>query len=357
MTAPAPSPAVRRDIRAVIHRIERAAVAALGHDGAARLLVAVSGGADSSAALIALAERADRHHWHVEAAHADHGIAAPEVRAGFRDAARALARAFDVPLHLGCVDLDTAGSGVEAAARAARYAYLADCARRIGADAVVTGHTADDQVETVLLHLIRGSGLDGLTGMRPSAPLPIEPLSSHDAGAPPLVRPLLEVTRAQTQAVCRAFAVEFVDDPANRDLAFLRNRVRKELLPLLRELNPAVDAAIRRLAEAAHSDLEALAAAAAEAHASLVLPSRGGEPREGAIQVSRTALQSYPVALRRRLLRAWAERAGAAPLSAERTAALERLAERGGGTIELGVGVIASARAGQLSLRRRPGQP
>ena len=352
MTAPASPPRVPRDIRAIIHRIERATVAALGHDGAARLLVAVSGGADSSAALIALAERAARHGWHVEAAHLDHGIAAPQVRAGFRDAARALAQTFGLPLHTGCADLDPGGPGLEAAARAARYAYLAGCARRVGADAIVTGHTANDQVETVLLHLLRGSGLDGLTGMRPRAPLPID-----DSAAPPLVRPLLDVTRVETEAVCRAFGIPFALDPANRNPAFLRNRVRRELLPLMRELSPTVDSAIGRLAAAARLDRDALDAVAAQALTELAARSTETTPAGQETQVSRAALQGYPVGLQRRLLRAWAEQAGAGPLSAERTDALQRLVERGGGTVELAGGVSASASGDRLTLRRALGGP
>ena len=344
---PSPIPSPSRGSRAIIHRIEQATVAALGHAGAARLLVAISGGADSSTALIALTERAERHSWQIEAAYVDHGIAPSEVRVDFRQAVHALASACDVPLHIGSVDLDAQQTGLEASARSARYAWLADCAQQFGADAIVTGHTADDQAETILLHLIRGSGIDGLTGMRPRAPLPTDRTAS-----PALIRPLLEITRTETEATCRAFDIDAAHDPSNCDPAFLRNRVRSELLPLLREFNPAVDRALRRLATVARVDLEALETLTARVRASLDVEREGA-----AIGLSRTELQGQPVAIRRRLLRALALEAGAAPLSAERTVALDRLVERGGATLQLGNGVSAWARDDRLAVGRDSAAP
>ena len=344
---PPPCVPPSRVIRAIIHRIEQATVAALGHAGAARLLVAVSGGADSSAALIALTERAARHGWRIEAAYVDHGIAPPEVRTGFRQAVHTLAAACAVPLQVAAVDLDARQPGLEAAARSARYTCLAGCAQQVGADAIVTGHTADDQVETILLHLIRGSGIDGLTGMRACAPLPTDRVD-----LPVLIRPLLAITRAETEATCRAFGIKAAHDPSNRDPAFLRNRVRSELLPLLREFNPAVGCALRRLAATARTDLDALETLTARARAALDV-----ERRDTALGVSRAELQGQPAAIRRRLLRALALEAGAAPLSAERTVALDRLAERGGAMVQLGNGVSAWAHGDRLAVGRDSAAP
>ena len=315
-------------------------VAALGHADAARLLVAVSGGADSSTALIALTERAERHRWRIGAAYVDHGIAPPEVRTGFRQAVHALAVACDVPLHVASVDLNAQQPGLEAAARSARYACLADYAQQFGADAIVTGHTADDQVETILLHLIRGSGIDGLTGMRARAPLPID-----RADVPALIRPLLAITRTETETVCRAFGIEAAHDPSNCDPRFLRNRVRGELLPLLRELNPAVGCALRRLAATTRTDLDALETLTARVRTSLDV-----ERRDTTIEVSRVELQSQSTAIRRRLLRTLALEVGAAPLSAERTIALDRLTEYGGATVQLGNGASAWAHGDRLTV-------
>ena len=347
MTATDPVRSVPREIRAVIHRIERATVDALGHPGPARLLVAVSGGADSSAALIALTERVAQHGWHVEAAHLDHGLASSDVQAGFQTAVAALARTLDLRLHLGSAEIDPRGPGIEAAARAARYAYLAACAQAMRADAVVTGHTANDQVETVLMHLIRGSGLEGLTGMRLRAPLPFD--DGDSVGSQPLIRPLLGVTRTETEALCRAFGVAPVEDPANRDPAFFRNRVRRELMPLLRELNPAVDAAVQRLAVSAARDLDALEIVIGQALAVLT-DEQGVQPGDVVGHLRRSALRAQPETLRHRVLRAWVERADIPPLSAERTAALDRLAELGGGAVELGAGVRVVAQGDLLML-------
>ncbi len=165
---------------------------------------AVSGGADSMA-LLALACEAG---CSVTAVHVDHGL-----RAGSADEAdvvEAAAQRFGASFR--CLTVDVApGPNLEARARAARYAALP-----IG---VLTGHTADDQAETVLINLLRGSGLDGLAGMR-----------AESSGRR---RPLLRLRRAETHALCHDLGLEVVSDPSNDDLRFTRNRVRHELLPLL----------------------------------------------------------------------------------------------------------------------------
>src|SRR5205085_713335 len=125
----------------------------------------------------------------------------------------------------------------EDAARIARYEFLRRAAREIGATAIATGHTRDDQAETVLLHLARGSDIAGLAGMRPL----------RDG----IARPLLAVTHEDTAAVCRAARVQPRTDPSNRSLAYARNRVRHKVLPELAKLNPRVVDAIARLADAA----------------------------------------------------------------------------------------------------------
>lgn len=338
--------AAARRVRPILHRIERSTLAALETTQPCRLLVALSGGADSSAALIALTERAARHGWRVEAAYLDHGIAPPAVRSGFRHTVEAVTDRFGVPLHTGAADVLARAAasrlGVEEAARRERYAFLARTARAIDVAAVVTGHTSTDQAETVLLHLIRGSGLDGLGGMRVRAPLP----TAEADGAPPLIRPLLSVSRSETETVCRAFGVAPADDPANGEQAFTRNRIRHEIVPLLRELNPQVEEALRRLADTAQADADALDQATARAVAELTQ-----RARPGPLGVSRHALLRQPPAVRRRVVRALAHSAGAPTLSYERTGALVGLLNDGGGEVELGGGVTAEARRDRLTFR------
>jgi tRNA(Ile)-lysidine synthase len=174
-----------------------------------------------------------------------------------------------------------------------------------------------------------------------------------------LLRPLLGVTRAETEILCNAFGVNFVEDPANQDLFFLRNRVRKVLVPLLRNLNPAVDSAICRLATTVGLDLEILDAATMQAltAAECSAPTctnpakKKSESDHAGIHVNRIVLCEYPIGLQRRVLRAWVERAGVTPISEERTEALQRLAERGGGVVELGGGVNILASGPQLTLQ------
>lgn len=345
-----------RGVRPFIHRIERAARAALGATAPVHLLIALSGGADSSAALIALAERAQRQRWQLAAAYFDHGLAPAPVRAEFRQAVEALTNCLDVPLHTGVGDVRAlAGErrlGLEEAAREARYAFLADVAKAIGADAVVTGHTRDDQAETVLLHLLRGAGIDGLAAMRSRGSLPLPNL----AEAPPLIRPLLGVARAETLALCAAYGVAPAHDPANWDRTLARNRVRHELLPLLREWNPQIDEGLARLAATAAVDSDALTTLARRAADALRL-APAMEPTDpaapGTLCLSRRALRAYPPAVRARVLRLLAQEAGAPALSHERTEALQRLADRGGHALELGAGVWAHALGDRLIMERR----
>ncbi|HYO89770.1 MAG TPA: tRNA lysidine(34) synthetase TilS, partial [Candidatus Limnocylindrales bacterium] len=193
------------------------------------LVLGVSGGADSLALLHALAALRRRLGLTLIAATLDHGL---RGRDGAADAAHvdALAEAWHVPVVVGTADVAALAvqqrAGIEEAARNARYAFLAEVARSHGAGRIAVGHHADDQAETVLMHLLRGAGLDGLGGMRPLAPVP---------GAPDLmlVRPLLGVTRAQIAAYCARHDIAARDDATNADTALTRGWLRHELLPLM----------------------------------------------------------------------------------------------------------------------------
>ena len=211
-----------------------------------KVVVAVSGGADSVAALLLLRDLGEAHGFEVVAAHFDHHLR--HESGGDRDFVSDLCERLDVPCMTGEGDVPLAAGemrmGIEEAARRLRYQFLAFAAERQGAGAVATGHTADDHVETVLHHIVRGSGVRGMRGMLPSAPLPGMPSLR-------LVRPILPLARADTVAVCNAAGIDYREDATNAELHATRNRLRHTVLPQLREENPSVDAAILGLAESA----------------------------------------------------------------------------------------------------------
>lgn len=214
--------------------------------GLAKVVVAVSGGADSVAALLLLRELGEENGFEVVAAHFDHHLRADSV--GDRDFVSDLCDRLDVPCMTGEGDVPLAAeemrTGIEETARRLRYQFLAFAAERQGAGAVATGHTADDHVETVLHHLVRGSGVRGVRGMLPGAPLPGMPSLQ-------LIRPILPLGRAETVAVCNAAGIDYREDSTNAELHATRNRIRHVILPRLREENPEADAAILGLAESA----------------------------------------------------------------------------------------------------------
>jgi tRNA(Ile)-lysidine synthase len=197
------------------------------------VVVAVSGGADSTALLLILAELAHELGIVIHVAHFDHRTR-PKQSAEDADFVAKLANRIGAPIRVGRADKPTK---TEDAARIARYEFLRRAAGEIGATAIATGHTRDDQAETVLLHLTRGSGLAGLAGMRPLRE--------------GIARPLLAIGRTETVAVCRAARIRPRTDPTNRSLKFARNRVRLEILPKLAKINPRASEAIARFAEAA----------------------------------------------------------------------------------------------------------
>lgn len=201
-----------------------------------KVLCALSGGADSMYLLCRLVEGAEEGGYQVGAAHYHHGIRASSAQE--EDFVRAWCGSHHIPLYVGHGDVPReaarTGQGMEETARAMRYAFLYDTARREGYTLLATGHHAGDQAETVLMHLIRGSGLRGLRGIQPRQGM--------------LIRPMLEVTRGEVEAYLRRYHVPHVEDESNTDPAYTRNRMRHEVLPLLGELNPQV---VRHMAQAA----------------------------------------------------------------------------------------------------------
>ena len=228
---------------------------ALEDAGVARgslLVVAVSGGPDSLALLHALHSLRPETEIRLHGAHLDHGLRGEESAADARFVAAEFRRLglagtcerADVPAHRRERKLS-----LEEAARDVRYAFLARVAERHGADAVALGHTADDQAETVLMRLLRGSGLAGLRGMSPLS------RRASAAGSVALVRPLLDVTRAEVAEFCRELGLAPRDDASNASTDMLRNRVRLELIPHLETYNPSARRALLRLARSSARDL------------------------------------------------------------------------------------------------------
>jgi len=202
----------------------------------ARLTLALSGGIDSAVLLDLLAPRAARLGLRLACLHLNHGISANA--ADWARFCRRLAARYGVPCRVKTLDLAPyRGRGLEGAAREARYAAL----RAERADFVALAQHLDDQAETVLLQLVRGAGVPGLAAMPAARP-------ARGGGGPRLIRPLLGVTRAEIEDHARAQGLEWVEDESNRDDAIARNLVRRRVLPLLAELNPAAAANLARSA-------------------------------------------------------------------------------------------------------------
>ena len=239
--------------RAVIDALERRVAAALReYDFADRkLLVAVSGGPDSLALLHALYRVRVEFGLKLHGAHLNHKLRGAESDGDAEFVADTFRR-LGMPFTAGSVDVAAYRSkhklSLEDAARRVRYSFLAKALAEEGADAIALGHTADDQAETVLMHIIRGSGLNGLRGMGTLDQRTIDSIPVT------LFRPLLGTRRAETQAYCRAVGVEPRIDASNSSPEFLRNRVRLELLPLLEHMNPSVRDALLRLSANAVQD-------------------------------------------------------------------------------------------------------
>ena len=324
------SPAVA-DVRTAVRRC----LADLGPGDA--VLVACSGGADSLALAAAAAFVGPRAGWAVGAVVVDHrwSPASGEVAAAAGEACRTLGLA---PVDVVRVDASTGRGGPEAVARDARYAALEAAARRHGARAVLLGHTLDDQAETVLLGLARGSGTRSLAGM--------------PARRGPFRRPLLDLPRTATVRACADQGLEPWHDPANTDPAYTRSRVRALMPQLEAALGPGFAAALARTAALAREDADALDAQAG------ALLAAASDP--GVLEVG--VLAAAPDAVRRRALRAAARAAGspAGALGRRHVLALDALVTRwrGQGPVHLPGGVGARRACGRLVLvpaRDRPG--
>lgn len=212
------------------------------------ILVAFSGGADSTVLLHLLVEEAKQTGAEIFAAHVNHGIRGEEADRD-EEFCRAVAKRLGVPIFVLHADVPSEakkrGEGIEETARKIRYEYFDRVMTEHEIPLLVTAHNANDNLETMLFHIVRGSGLSGLCG------IPISRLS--EAGGC-IVRPMLGITRAQILAYCEEHALTFVTDSTNVDVDYTRNRIRAELLPVLTEIHPAAIENAARLAENLRAD-------------------------------------------------------------------------------------------------------
>jgi tRNA(Ile)-lysidine synthase len=362
-----------------------------------RVCAAVSGGADSVALLMLLHEAnvAPRNALGVglSAVHVHHGLRGLEADEDL-DFVQRLCLRLEVPLHVhrASVPDRVAASrergraeGIEEAARALRYDFFASLLAEGHADAILTAHTLDDQAETVLMKLLRGAWTDGLSGIHPVVEVdeargggrtPSHPVSrgpTLGGATGRILRPLLGVRRAELEDYLRAHKQPWRTDSSNANEAFTRNRIRHQLLPILREFNPSVDQTLANLAELAREEEGRWGAELARILPQVLLPGkpvRGGgravstAPGDGgAVAIELDRLGAFDPAMRRRVVRAAASRLGAR-LSFDETARLLALAgfaedptvaSRPGSKIQLAGGLRAERSARELRLSRVAG--
>ena len=292
------------------------------------VLVAVSGGADSSALAAGLLAEAKEKALRPIAVIIDHALQANSADVAMNTKAE-LAKAGYTNIEIKRIKVEVT-DGMEASARRARYAALNEIAESTSAVAIFLGHTKDDQAETVLLGLARGSGTRSLSGMA-------ERIDKYR-------RPLLSITRSQTEAACKEVGIKYWNDPHNQSMEYARVRVREKVLPLMEaEIGPGITDALTRSARILRDDADALDQWAEE-----VLDEM--DPIEMDIET----LASLPRAIRSRVIRKAIYLAGApsGSLSAEHLEPVEALvtAWRGQGAVSLPGGVTVARISGRLSL-------
>jgi tRNA(Ile)-lysidine synthase len=288
------------------------------------VVVGVSGGPDSMTLLHVLHQLSREMGFVLHAAHFDHGLRGAQSVAEAQVVAD-IADRWGIPCTVETAPvgaIDARGRGLQAAARLARYAFFARVADVVGARWIATGHTADDQAETVLMRWVRGAGPTALAGV--------------PAVRGCVIRPLLEISRAEVEAYVAESGITPLRDPSNEDPRFLRTRVRREVMPALRALNPRAVHAMARSAALLADDAAWLDAAAQAACDRLRIQS---DPEW--VDLERRALAELPTAIRRRVVRLALVGIGAAVdhVSAERIDAAARgCAERTSGRLSLGLG-------------------
>lgn len=258
------------------------------------LLIAVSGGPDSVCLLHVLSQIRDDLKLKLYAVHLNHQLRGEEAEADARYVEE-MARRLNIPAIIESRNVLSYKNkyrlSPEEAAREVRYTFFAETAARLGTDRVVVGHTQDDHIETILMHIIRGTGTRGVRGL--------QPVSRWQMGGNivTVVRPLLAITREETQAYCRANKLEPRSDATNESLAPLRNKVRLQLVPLLREYNPRIAEALLRTAKIADDEIDFIAKLGDIAWA------QNAKIKNNAVIINKDGLKGAHPAVRRYLLR------------------------------------------------------
>jgi len=287
-----------------------------------RICVAISGGADSVALLLALhAANATKHDAlgiGLSAVHVHHGIRAAEESDADQQFVEALCKSLDIPLHLHSVSVpdrvSQTSETIEEAARAVRYDYFTSLIATGEADSILTAHTLDDQAETVLMKLLRGAWTEGLSAIHPV-------ILVNNAGQRQgkILRPFLNTRRAEIESFLNEINQPWREDSTNADTAYTRNRIRHELMPQLRQYNPSLDQTLANLAELAREEETRWQAELSRLLPQILLPGkpvRGGgrsvstAPGESAVAIELDRLRALDSALRRRVLRAAARQLG-----------------------------------------------
>ena len=260
------------------------------------LIVSVSGGADSVCLLHILMKYQQELNVKLHIAHLDHQLRGTESE---RDAKYVsdLSIILGIPATIESRDVtayrDQKGCSLEEAAREVRYNYLAEVARNENAGYILVGHTRNDQVETILMHILRGTGIAGLCGLQPKSKLQI----GDDVKHLNIIRPLLDSSRKETESYCQQYNLDPRIDSSNLSLDFLRNRIRHELLPELKNYNPAIEQALLRLADIAAGDISFI-----EEQASL-LWSEVANMTGNAVYLDKHRITALSVAMQRQLFR------------------------------------------------------
>lgn len=254
-----------------------------------RIVVAVSGGPDSVALLACLVALASRWNWELSIGHVNHGLRGMESEEDAVFVER-LGKHFGVPVsirevHLKKQDAKSSKQSFQAFAREVRYHALDRILQEHGATKIATGHTADDQAETVLMWMLRGSGTGGLRGIPPKRGFCI-------------VRPILDISRSAIMAYLVERQLEWRMDSSNNQPVYLRNRLRQDLMPHLKEYSPGIVTVLSRQAEIIRDDHAYLEDVASEAFQQICVTENERE-----IQLDRTALLGLPMAIRRRVVR------------------------------------------------------
>src|SRR5215216_3758771 len=315
------------------------------------VVVAVSGGADSTALLLGIDElrRHQKLHTNICVAHLDHRLRKSSGKDAKWVATLAQKLGFRCVLGRSKVaeDAEAAHDNLEQAAREARYAFLERTAKRVSATYVLTGHTMDDQAETVLLRLMRGSAGDGLRGMDA-----VRPIAKNSPVK--LARPLLWARRIDTEDYCRLRKTQFLADEMNEDQSFARVKVRKQLLPLMQSFNNRIVEALSRTAAQLREDGAVLftdSDALLQQAAVSTQESNGGKSETKTPTLDVKVLANAPPALRRRALRQWLSeaRGNTRRLEMVHLLAVEKLLEGvGGRVVELPNGGRVTRRRNRL---------